>query len=201
MAADRYSRLVGTAKVVLPLTALAILSTLFLVARRIDTEAAIPYATVDVRELAREARIGEPRYAGMTADGAAITVTAARAVPGDAAVSTLQAADMVAQIDLADGTVVGITAPAGRLDSPGGLAELAGGAVVTLSTGWRAETATLTAALDATRVVADTRIDATGPLGDLTAGGMVLTQGTRPGEPGPVLLFTDGVRLLYDPGR
>lgn len=201
MAADRYSRIVGTAKVLLPLAALAILSTLFLVARRIDTEAAIPYATVDVRELARAVRVGQPRYAGMTADGAAITVTASRAMPGDAALSTLQATDMVAQIDLADGTIVGITAPAGRLDSPGGLAELAGGAVVTLSTGWRAETATLTAALDATRVVADTRIDATGPLGDLTAGGMMLTQGTGPGDPGPVLLFTDGVRLLYDPGR
>jgi lipopolysaccharide export system protein LptC len=201
MATDRYSRLVGTAKLVLPLVALAILSTLFLVARRIDTEAAIPYATVDVRELAREARVGEPRYAGMTADGAAITVTAARAMPGDAQVSTLQATDMVAQIDLADGTIVGITAPTGRLDTPGGLAELAGGAVVSLSTGWRAETATLTAALDATRVVADTRIDATGPLGDLTAGAMELTQGAEPGDPGPVLLFTDGVRLLYDPGR
>lgn len=201
MATDRYSRLVGTAKVILPLVALAILSTLFLVARRIDTEAAIPYANVDVRELAREARVGEPRFAGMTDDGAAITVTAARAVPGDAEVSTLQAIDMVAQIDLADGTIVGITAPTGRLDTPGGLAELAGGAIVTLSTGWRAETATLTAALDATRVVTESRIDATGPLGDVTAGRMELTQGTRPGDPGPVLLFTDGVRLLYDPGR
>lgn len=199
--ADRYSRLVGTAKVVLPLLALALLSTLFLVARRIDTEAAIPYATVDVRELARAARIGEPRYAGMTADGAAITVTAARAVPGDTALSTLQATDLTAQIDLADGTVVGITAPLGRLDTPGGTAELAGGAVITLSTGWRAQTATLTTALDATRVVAETRIDATGPLGDLTAGAMELTQGARPADAGPVLLFTGGVRLLYDPGR
>ena len=46
---DRHTRLVGWLKVALPLTALAILSTLFLVARRIDPEAALPYAEVDVR--------------------------------------------------------------------------------------------------------------------------------------------------------
>jgi lipopolysaccharide export system protein LptC len=208
VAGDRHSRVVAATKVLLPLVALGILSTLFLVAKRIDTEAAIPFATVDVRELAREARIGAPRYAGMTADGAAVTITASRALPGDADLSTLRAEQMVAQIDMADGTILGLTAPRGRLDTPAGLAELTGGVVVTLSTGWRAETAALETALDATRVLAETRIDATGPLGDITAGRMELTQ---PGEAapsdgtgdhrGPVLLFTQGVRLLYDPRR
>ena len=41
---DLHSRLVTWAKVALPLAALAILSTLFLLADRIDPTAAIPYA-------------------------------------------------------------------------------------------------------------------------------------------------------------
>ena len=205
---DSHSRLVATAKIVLPLAALAILSTLFLVAKRIDTEAAIPYASVDVRELAREQRIGQPRFAGVTEDGSAITVTAARALPEGGTLDSLRAEDMVAQIDMPDGTSIGITAPSGRLDTPRDLAELVGGVVVTTTSGWRIETATLEAALDATRLLAETAITATGPLGDLAAGRMELTQGGRPATDGgtsppegPVLLFTGGVRLLYDPGR
>jgi lipopolysaccharide export system protein LptC len=205
---DRYSRLVATAKVALPLAALAILSTLFLVAERIDTEAAIPYATVDVRELARQQRIGQPRHAGVTRDGSAITVAAARALPDGASLDSLRAEEMVAQIDMPDGTIIGVSAPIGQLDTVGDLAELAGGVVVTTSTGWRLDTASLVAALDATRLLADTTITATGPLGDLTAGRMEVTQGdpaaTGGGDPaaqGPVMLFTGGVRLLYDPGR
>jgi lipopolysaccharide export system protein LptC len=205
---DSHSRLVATAKIILPLAALAILSTLFLVAKRIDTEAAIPYASVDVRELAREQRIGQPRFAGVTEDGSAITVTAARALPEGGTLDSLRAEDMAAQIDMADGTSIGITAPSGRLDTPRDLAELVGGVVVTTTSGWRLETATLEAALDATRLLAETTVNATGPLGDLTAGRMELTQGGRDATDGatsppdgPVLLFTDGVRLLYDPGR
>ena len=205
---DNHSRLVATAKIILPLAALAILSTLFLGAKRIDTEAAIPYASVHVRELAREQRIGQPRFAGVTEDGSAITVTAARALPEGGTLDSLRAEDMAAQIDMADGTSIGITAPSGRLDTPRDLAELVGGVVVTTTSGWRLETATLEAALDATRLLAETTVNATGPLGDLTAGRMELTQGGRDATDGatsppdgPVLLFTDGVRLLYDPGR
>ena len=79
--ADRHTRVVGWLKVMLPLTALAILSTLFLVARRIDPEAALPYAEVDVEDLAREPRMTAPTYAGTTEDGASVTLTADEARP------------------------------------------------------------------------------------------------------------------------
>ena len=72
---DSHSRLVGWLKVALPLTALALLSTLFLVARKIDPEAALPYAEVDVAERIREPRMTAPTYAGVTEDGATLTIT------------------------------------------------------------------------------------------------------------------------------
>ena len=79
--ADFHSRLVGWLKVVLPLAALAILSTLFLLADRIDPTAAIPYAEVDVKDLVRDPRMTAPAYAGTTADGAGITLSATEARP------------------------------------------------------------------------------------------------------------------------
>jgi len=74
-----YSRVVAWLKVIFPLSALALLSTLFLFARSIDPEQSIPFADVDVKELAREPRITAPEFSGMTADGAAITISAATA--------------------------------------------------------------------------------------------------------------------------
>ena len=73
---DTHSRLVGWLKLALPLAALVILSTLFLIADRIDPEAAIPYANVDVEDLARDPRMTTPSYAGLTSDGSALTLTA-----------------------------------------------------------------------------------------------------------------------------
>ncbi len=48
---NTYSRVVAWLKILLPLLALAILSTLFLVARTIDPAQNIPYADVDIDEL------------------------------------------------------------------------------------------------------------------------------------------------------
>ena len=44
---DRYSRMVAIFKVLLPLAALAILSTLFLLSRTIDPTTTIPFADQD----------------------------------------------------------------------------------------------------------------------------------------------------------
>ena len=49
-----YSRFVALAKVVLPLAALRLFATLFLIARQIDPDAAIPFAEVDVEQFARD---------------------------------------------------------------------------------------------------------------------------------------------------
>lgn len=81
MATDRHTQIVGWLKVTLPLMALAILATLFLLADRIDPEAALPYAEVDVEGLAREPRMTAPTYAGTTSDGAALTLSANEARP------------------------------------------------------------------------------------------------------------------------
>jgi lipopolysaccharide export system protein LptC len=196
--ADRHTRLVGWLKVALPLTALAILSTLFLVARRIDPEAALPYAEVDVEDLAREPRMTAPTYAGTTSDGAALTLSAAEAQPADAQ-GPASATAMRLDLSTPDGGETTLLAIRAVLDQSGRQVLLSGGVTVTTSTGYRLETAEVAAKLDRTGLESRTGVVATSPAGRIRADGMVLSQDDR--TPGAyVLVFKGDVRLVYQPG-
>ncbi len=196
--ADIHTRLVGWLKVVLPLAALAILSTLFLVARRIDPEAALPYAEVDVRDLAREPRMTAPTYAGTTSDGSSLTLSAdiARPSTGDAPAS---AAGLRMELASPDGSRSDLAAASARLDPESREIVLSGGVTMTTSSGYRLETAELAAKLDRTGLESRAPVTAAGPVGEIRADGMVLRQDDQ--TPGAyVLVFNGGVRLVYRPG-
>ena len=198
MATDRHTRLVGWLKVALPLTALAILSTLFLLARRIDPEAALPYAEVDVEDLAREPRMTAPTYAGTTEDGSALTLSADEARPA-AEGSAAQAARLRLELATPDGGRTELVAAEARMDDTTRQVVLSGGVTLTTSTGYRLETAEVAAKLDRTGLESRAPVKATGPAGEITAAGMVLSQDNR--TPGAyVLVFKGGVRLVYQPG-
>lgn len=196
--ADRHTRVVGWLKVALPLIALVILSTLFLVARRVDPEAALPYAEVDVEDLAREPRMTAPTYAGTTADGAALTLSADEARPA-ADGSPAQAAGLRLDLATPDGGQTELLAVDARMDDTAKELVLSGGVIVTTSTGYRLETAEVAARLDRTGLESRAPVKATGPAGEITAEGMVLSRDYR--TPGAyVLVFKGGVRLIYQLG-
>ena len=196
--ADRHTRVVGWLKVALPLAALAILSTLFLVARRIDPEAALPYAEVDVEDLAREPRMTSPTYAGTTEDGSALTLSADEARPSSDG-APANAAALRLKLATPDGARTDLLAAQARMDPVAREVVLSGGVVVTTSTGYRLETAEMTARLDRTGLESRAPVTATGPAGDIRADRMALSQDAR--TPGAyVLVFNGGVRLVYQPG-
>jgi lipopolysaccharide export system protein LptC len=196
--ADTHTRVVGWLKVILPLTALAILSTLFLVARRIDPEAALPYAEVDVEDLAREPRMTAPTYAGTTSDGAALTLSADEARPS-AEGAPAQAAGLRLALDTPDGARTELLAGSAVMDAATRGVILSGGVTVTTSSGYRLQTAEVAAKLDRTGLESRSEVTATGPAGEIRADRMTLSQDTR--TPGAyVLVFNGGVRLVYQPG-
>lgn len=195
---DRHTRLVGWLKVILPLTALAILSTLFLVARRVDPEAALPYAEVDVEDLAREPRMTAPTYAGTTEDGAALTLSASEARPA-ADGTPAKAAGLRLELATPDGGQTELLAAEAVMDDATRQVLMSGGVVLTTSSGYRLETAEVAAKLDRTGLESRTPVVATGPAGEIRAESMVLSQDNR--TPGAyVLVFKGGVRLIYQPG-
>jgi lipopolysaccharide export system protein LptC len=196
--ADRHTRLVGWLKVALPLTALAILSTLFLVARRIDPEAALPYAEVDVEDLAREPRMTAPTYAGTTEDGAALTLSASEARPA-ADGTPARAAGLRLELATPDGGRTELLAAEAVMDDATRQVRLSGGVTLTTSSGYRLETAEVAAKLDRTGLESRAPVVATGPAGEIRAEGMSLRQDNR--TPGAyVLVFKGSVRLVYQPG-
>ncbi|MCE6952202.1 LPS export ABC transporter periplasmic protein LptC [Cereibacter sphaeroides] len=195
-----HSRLVAWLKILLPLAALAILSTLFLVARTIDPSDAIPYADVDVEDRVREPRMTAPTWAGTTSDGAALTVEADEARPGQAEGEEGRAVSVRARLETPDGASAGMVAGTGALDGEARLLRFGGGVEFDTSTGYRITTDALTAALDETDVRSDSALAATGPLGQIAAGSMRLNESAE--APGTyVLTFGNRVKLVYDPQR
>jgi lipopolysaccharide export system protein LptC len=198
MAADRHTRVVGWLKVALPLLALAILATLFLLSDQIDPEDALPYAEVDVVDRAREPRMTAPIYAGTTSDGASLTLKADEARPATAEAPAL-AQELVLDLTTPDGGRTDLRAAAAEIDRAQQRLVLSGGVTVTTDTGYRLDTAEVLARLDRSGLESRGAVTATGPVGELEAGRMVLTQ--DPQAPGSyVLVFNRGVRLIYRPG-
>lgn len=191
---DTYSRLITALKVVLPLTALGILATLFLVAERLDPEAAIPYADVSVDTLLREQGVTRPSFGGVAPGGAAISVTADSVRPDLQDSSVFDGKTLRADIDLPSGTKIGVESPTGRIDGTAEEATLYGGVTVTSSLGWTVVTETITASMPDATIATLGEVNANGPAGIVTAGRMILRDAN-----GYHLVFEDGVTLIYQP--
>ncbi len=196
--ADRYSRVVLWLKVTLPLLALAILSTLFFVAETLDPEAAIPYADVDVEKILRDQGVTRPTFGGVTSDGATIALFADEVRPAADRQDRLTARSMEVNIDLPGGTRITIDSAIGVVDATARQAILQDGTRLESSIGYVVETNEMIASMSDTSVVAPGNITATGPAGQLTAGRMELTRTETP-EPAFLLVFKEGVRLVYKP--
>ncbi|MBK5932911.1 lipopolysaccharide export system protein LptC [Rhodovulum imhoffii] len=192
---NTYSRFVALAKILLPLAALALLSTLFLLPGIGKDSGGLPYAQVEIEDLARRPRISDPSYAGVTTDGTEISLSAETARPRSGAAQST-AESLAVRLDLPDGSHVTVTAPSGVLDPAAGRAVLKGGVRVTTSTGYLLRTEMLENDLTRTALWADVRVSGEGPAGRLEAGAMELT---RSEDAGYVLVFKRGVKLVYDP--
>ena len=196
--AEKYSRLVLWLKVALPLAALAILSTLFFVAETLDPDAAIPYAKVDVERIIKEQGMTRPIFGGVTAEGVEIAVSAAHVRPGPDRRTLLSGATLDADLVFPGRGEIRIESPEGIIDADSGKAILQGGAFLESSTGYRIETESIVTSYREAMARADQEVRITGPAGDITAGSMELRRQTDDGS-GYLLVFKEGVRLLYDP--
>jgi len=191
-----YSRVVAWLKILLPLSALALLSTLFLFSRSIDPEQSIPFADVDVKQLAREPRITAPEFSGMTADGAAITISASTAKADPTNLETATIDRLVAEFQTPDGAEVTAQADQGAIEDAR-VARLAGNVHIQTSSGYRISTEELVSDLDQTLITSGGAVVATGPLGEIKAGQMIVSLQNRTGT--SMLVFKNGIKVLYDP--
>ena len=117
MKGDRHSRVVSWLKVLFPLIALALLSTLFLLSRAIEPQAVIPFADKEVQERLRDQQITGPFYSGTTADGDLISFSAEKLTTPGGETGTNEAQDIEATLDLQGGAKITLRSSSGRFDT------------------------------------------------------------------------------------
>src|SRR6056297_307526 len=192
-----HSQLVAWLKIILPLAALGLLSTLFLLSRSIDTNNAIPFSDIDIEKRAREQGASNPAFAGVTDSGDQVIVNARIAWPDLSNPERILAEAVDAQLLLTTGEVIDITSDSAEVLQQEYIATLIGNVVVTTSTGYRMTTETLESRFDKLHAESLAPVSGTGPPGKLDAARMLLTSDPDTGD--AHLLFTGGVKLLYQP--
>lgn len=191
-----YSRLVRLATLALPVLALVLLSTLFLLARRVNPEDAIPFASVDVSERARDQQLTRPRFTGMSGGATAFDLSARLARPDRDSPQKMEAEALRLVLNGEDGGRATVISDRGDVDTEVRSIILTGDVRIDTSTGYALRTERLEGSLATLSIVSPGPVTGDGPLGDLRAGGLTLTED----ETGQTrMLFTDGVDLLYLP--
>ncbi len=197
MRGDRYSRIVAWLKVILPLAALGLLSTLFLLSRVIDPTEAIPFADTEVQDRLLNQQISGPYYSGTSADGDQIAFVAEKVTSPGGLGQASQAEDVFVRIEMVGGTEIKVTSDAARVNIANDLANLIGNVVVTTSQGYVMTSQALSARVTVLNLRSPGTVLATTPGGDLVAGAMELSA-RESGGPAQ-LVFTNGVKLVYQP--
>lgn len=193
---NRYSTIVAWVKVALPLIALGLLSTLFLFSRTPDPDAALPFAEVDVEQLAREQRLSRPRFAGTLEDGREVVLTADTAAPQTTNPNMILLTTVESRVALSENSELLVQAAEGDIDLAGQIVDLDGSVTATTTEGWRFASDHLTLAMDEMRVTSPGPIVVESDGIRIEAAAMEFTGP----EDAAFLSFTGGVRLLYEPG-
>lgn len=204
MASERlYSNLVSWLKILLPLVALGILTSVVFFARENEEARRIPLAIGEDDSFLRE-RIGQPEYLALLSGGATLRVTAKTVVPEEGRVEVYLADAVAGRIVEPTGRIIQVTAPEGRLDVNGNLADLLGIVSVDTSDGYHLLTEDLMARTDTAFAESGGPVWGEAPFGRIEAdlmryGAPALIGGGGPPDAPPVLHFTGRVKVIYDP--
>lgn len=190
----RRARVVGWAKILLPLAAVTLIVVIFLFTGRQQGDVADLFTPEELARLGAGLKLENPRLAGLTDDDQPFELTASEALPDGPMANTIAFSDPAGRIELGDRTVEA-AADGGMLDRVEQRLELEGAVRVTTSDGWQGETDRITVELDTKRALSDGAVSAKGPNGELEAGSMRVEEG----EGGPTIWFENRVRVLFIP--
>ena len=194
---DRYSRTVALLKVLLPVAALALLSTLFLISRGNDNQAPIPFADKEIQDRLRDQQITGPFFSGSTADGDLVSFSATKLTTPYGRTGGNRAENVIARIETAQGAKLQMQASLAMVDIASDLAELSGAVTINTSMGYRIDTDVLLAKMSELSLEAPGTVIARTPMGTLTAGNMTVTKPKSADH--AQMLFSGGVKLVYTP--
>jgi lipopolysaccharide export system protein LptC len=195
MRGDRYSRLVALLKVSLPLLALGLLSTLFLISRAVDPPASIPFADAEVQQRLSSQQVTGPYFSGTSVTGDQIAFVAETVTTPNGETGINRAEQIDLQVEMVSGTRLTVKAAEAEVDIPRDRTDLTGDVEITTSTGYVLNTDLLQLRIARLEMVSPDRVTGQTPVGDIEAGQMRVF--TPEGQTESLMLFTDGVKLIY----
>ena len=188
-----HGRTIFWLKIVMPLMALTLLSTVFLFSRTADTGSNLPLVNNFENRVSKQ-QITAPKYSGVTDRGDVISIMADRAMPSDDGA----AADRFsAKIDASTGSKIILGALSAWLDGATSLVHFEDEVYVENSAGYKVHTQALVSHLEKIHVETLAPVTVIGPIGQFYAGHMVIHAPEPDG--GVQMLFTNGVNLIYKP--
>ncbi len=191
-----YSRVIAWLKILLPLAALTMLSTIFLLSRPKEPLQSMPFVEA-LQKGATGQQVSAPYFAGTTNSGDVLTMTARAARPDlDGGIS---ADELEARMRLNDGSEIKLDAPAARLQDGQQTAHLSGGVRIESSQGYVMTTEAMVSHFNAVSAESLGPVQGEGPLGTFEAGRMRITS-TEEGEE-VQMVFSGGVKLVYQPPK
>jgi lipopolysaccharide export system protein LptC len=192
------TRIVAALRLLLPLTALGLLSMVFLLASPIDPTRAIQSAPIDVQDRARDPRLSAARFAGVTEDGTALRIEAGAARSDPGGVLRFQVQDFALWLTPTLGEGMTARSDSGQIDRGAGLFVMDGGVRLVSAPGYDLAASRIDGMLDRTQVRVAGPVLGRAPAGDIQAGS-ALIQSSDPETGSYRLVFRDGVRLIYQP--
>ena len=190
-----YSRFVRVVKFALPILAIAILSTVFLVQREDPFDGQLVFSDNDRQALDDGLTISNPQITGTSTTGG-YRISAKSAVPDSANAREIRFTGLVATADRGGGRVVEITGDQGTAYVKSEVIVVRGNVVVTASDGFRAETERATADL-AAGYFQTGPVMAISPEGQIEAGGLRIERGADSTK--DFFFFEKGVKLVHHP--
>ncbi len=193
-----HSRVVAILKLGLPLVALGLLASVFLVQTDDRLGGSLAFSEGDIEALGSGLRLTNPVFTGTTRADDRFRFTAALVVPDAAPPKRAAITTLAGTLDLREGPSVSVAAATGDLDIASQRLDVAGNVEITSSDGYVLRTDKATIDLRGGSFVAGDTVTTTGPLGRITSGTMLVTPAAATGE-ARRFSFGNGVHVLYDP--
>ncbi len=196
---DTHSRMVAWAKIILPIIALGLLSTLFLLSNSVDPISTIPFSEADIEERTRNQQISSPEVFAVTSGGDYVSLNAEFARQSEEDKDITVAQSVSAHIKLVSGARIDMAAGEAAYDAKNGMIALEQKVYTTTTHGYDFEAQELAVNMRELSVSSDGPVSGKGPATTLEAGKMHLEVPT--GEKEAHLLFSNGVKLVYQPQK
>lgn len=198
---DNYSRLIKITKITLPGIALIILSVLFLLPDKRTTIQAFDNIDKSLLKIVQKAGIDKPSFRGTLASGSNLELYANEIVPKDKKNNVIEINKITARLEL--DPKVGATAYAtkGLINIEQQTAEMVGKVNVEGFNDITVEASDLKVFYDKAIAKTHQPVLMLGNFGMIRAGAAEFSDKSKKSEIGYVLLFSDGVKMLYNMGN